>query len=156
MIDIDIPDYGSLHLEHLVFDYNGTLACDGEPLVGVAERLTVLSDQVRIHVVTADTFGKVKSRMASLPCEVHILPKENQAVGKLGFVRNLGADHTACFGNGRNDRLMLEEAALGVAVILEEGASAEAVASADVVCRDITSALDLLLNPLRLVATLRS
>ena len=156
MIDIDIPDYGSLRLEHLVFDYNGTLACDGEPLEGVAERLTALSDQVRIHVVTADTFGKVRARMASLPCEVHILPKENQAEGKLNFVRDLGADRTACFGNGRNDRLMLKEAALGVAVILDEGASTVTVASADVVCQDIATALDLLLNPLRLVATLRS
>ena len=56
----------------------------------------------------------------------------------------------------RNDRLMLKEAALGIAVILKEGASAESVAAADVVCTDIVAALELLQNPLRLIATLRT
>jgi soluble P-type ATPase len=67
----------------------------------------------------------------------------------------LGADHVVCVGNGRNDRLMLKEAALGIAVILQEGAAAETVAAADVVCTHIVSALELLHNPLRLTATLR-
>ncbi len=156
MIDISIPDFGSLSLEHLVLDYNGTLARDGELLEGVADRLTALSESVCIHVVTADTFGKVRGAMVDIPCEVHILPKEDQARGKLDFVTDLGAKRTVCMGNGRNDRLMLKQAALGIAVVLEEGAAAETISSADVVCRDVTSALDLLANPLRLVATLRS
>ena len=58
-------------------------------------------------------------------------------------------------GNGRNDQLMLEEAALGIAVILEEGAAAVTLSAADVVCTNIVSALELLDNPLRLIATLR-
>ena len=58
-------------------------------------------------------------------------------------------------GNGRNDRLMLKEAALGVAVMLAEGVFTETLTAADVVCRDILDALNLLTNPLRLVATLR-
>ena len=68
----------------------------------------------------------------------------------------LGADATVAVGNGRNDRLMLKEAALGISVILEEGAAVETVMSGDVVCRSVLDAFDLLLNPLRLVATLRS
>ncbi len=28
MIQLTIPDFGELHLTHLVMDYNGTLACD--------------------------------------------------------------------------------------------------------------------------------
>jgi soluble P-type ATPase len=51
---------------------------------------------------------------------------------------------------------MLKEAALGIAVILEEGAAAQTLVSANVVCASIVSALDLLRNPLRLTATLRS
>ena len=47
-------------------------------------------------------------------------------------------------------------AALGLAVIQREGAAAETLNAADVVCGDILSALELLTNPLRLVATLRS
>jgi len=51
---------------------------------------------------------------------------------------------------------MLKKAVLGIAVILEEGAAAETIIAADVVFTNIVSALDLLTNPLRLTATLRS
>jgi soluble P-type ATPase len=59
-------------------------------------------------------------------------------------------------GNGRNDRLMLKASALGIVVLQGEGAAFETIASADVLCTDILSALSLLSNPLRLIATLRS
>ena len=61
-----------------------------------------------------------------------------------------------CIGNGRNDRLMLKSAALGLAVVLAEGIAGETIPAADVISRSINDALDLLLNPLRLTATLRS
>ena len=51
---------------------------------------------------------------------------------------------------------MLEASRLGIAVILEEGASSAAIRSADIVCTDILSALSLLVHPLRLTATLRT
>lgn len=156
MIDIDIPGYRVLRLGHLVLDYNGTLACDGEMIPGVEACLNELSEKLRVHVLTADTFGMAKSRLAKTRCEVTILPVDRQDVGKLDYVKRLDALRTACVGNGRNDRLMLEAAALGIAVVLEEGAAAEALAAADVVCTGILPALALLKNPLRLVATLRS
>ena len=40
MIEIDIPGYKTLHLEHLVLDYNGTLAVDGVLIDGVATATT--------------------------------------------------------------------------------------------------------------------
>lgn len=156
MIEVAIPGYRTLQLAHLVLDYNGTLSCDGEMITGVEACLNQLSEKLQIHVLTADTFGKARSRLANTRCEVTILPVENQDAGKLDYVKNLGASQTACVGNGRNDRLMLEAATLGIAVILEEGAAVETVAAADVVCTSILSALELLQNPLRLIATLRS
>ena len=156
MIDIDIPGYGRLQLEHLVLDYNGTLAIDGKPIEGVLERLEHLSQSLSVHVVTADTFGKVNSSLTGIPCQISVLPLDNQAEGKREHIQQLGFDTTACVGNGRNDRLMLETSALGTAVIQEEGTAYDAVSHADVVCPSILSALDLLTNPLRLVATLRT
>lgn len=156
MIAIDIPGYKRLELKHLVLDYNGTLACDGQLIEGVKTCLNRLSSSVRIHVLTADTFGKARSGLEGIDCDLSILPLENQDSGKLAYVENLGATSTVCIGNGRNDRLMLRAAALGIAVILKEGASAKTIKDADIVCTSIVSALDLLSNPLRLVATLRS
>jgi soluble P-type ATPase len=58
-------------------------------------------------------------------------------------------------GNGANDVDMLAEAALGIAVLGSEGLAVPALIAADVLAASIDEALELLLNPKRLVATLR-
>jgi len=155
MIEISIPGRGKLQCRYLVLDYNGTLAVDGLLIEGVRETLQQLSDTLEIHVLTADTFGKARSGLTGIDCKLSILPIDRQDIGKRGYVTDLGAEFSVCIGNGRNDRLMLKEASLGIAVIQEEGAAAETLLAADVVCSGIVSALELLSNPLRLVATLR-
>jgi soluble P-type ATPase len=55
MLEINIPRYGNLNLEHLVLDFNGTLSFNGELINGVAEALAHLSNQLKVHVLTADT-----------------------------------------------------------------------------------------------------
>lgn len=156
MIEIVIPGHKSLRLEHLVLDYNGTLARDGKLIVGVKGLLAVLAEKLKIHVLTAGTFGDPRSELDGVRCAVLTLPERDQHKGKREYVKDLGFERTVCIGNGRNDRLMLKEAALGIAVVQEEGAATDAVGAADVVCGNIVSALDLLLNSKRLVATLRS
>jgi len=156
MIVIDIPGFTKLQLKYMVLDYNGTLAVDGDMLPGVKETLVKLATQLEIHVITADTFGKVEKGMQGIPCQLSIMPVKDQDHGKRVYVQNLGRNHSVCIGNGRNDRLMLKEAVLGIAVILGEGAAAETIQAADVVCNSIISALELLIHPLRLVATLRN
>jgi soluble P-type ATPase len=156
MLRIAVPGYQDFQLQYLVLDYNGTLAVDGELLEGVRDLLRTLAEDLQIHVLTADTFGKAESRLKGLPCKLVVLPAEKQDVGKLAYVRRLGPQSTVCIGNGRNDRLMLKQARLGIAVVQQEGTAAEALLAADVVCPDILSALGLLTDPLRLTATLRS
>lgn len=156
MIKIDVPGDKVYQLAHLVLDYNGTLACDGRLLPGVTERLTELADHVAVHVLTADTFGSAQAALVGIPCRVEILPAGDQAEGKQALVQALGPSVTAAVGNGRNDQLMLVTAVLGIAVVQEEGAAAATLMAADVVAPSITAALDLLLRPLRLTATLRA
>ncbi len=156
MISVDIPGYRSLQLTHLVMDYTGTLAVDGEIEPGVARALETLSPQLSIHVVTADTFGLAAKRLADCPVQLSVLTPGDQDLAKRNYVDDLGAENTVAIGNGRNDRRMIAHAGLGIAVILDEGAAFETLAAADVVCRGILPALDLLTHPLRLKATLRS
>ena len=70
-------------------------------------------------------------------------------------MRELGPENVVAIGNGANDALMLKEAALGIAVIGEEGCSAALMKEADLVVTDIMNALGLVAHPERLVATLR-
>ncbi len=157
MLNISIPGHQPLRLEHLVLDYNGTLAIDGQLIEGVLARLTALAGSLQIHVITADTFGSVQAALSGAPCEVVILPAGiAQDEAKRQYATQLGAATVAAIGNGRNDRLMLQAAALGIAVIQAEGAAVAALAAADIAAPDIVSALDLLTNPFRLAATLRS
>ncbi len=156
MIEIDIPGFKTVQIHHLVLDYNGTIACDGMLLSGVKESLSALADEISVHILTADTFGQARNLLDDIPGEVSVIDREYQEIGKLTYVNQLGAEQTVCIGNGRNDRLMLKEAVLGIAVIQEEGTAIETLVAADVVCTDIVAALDLLRKPLRLTATLRS
>ncbi len=156
MSQVAVPGYGTLEIRHLVLDYNGTLAVDGELEPGIGACFQALAPEMTIHVVTADTFGKAARRLEGLPCQLTVLGQGDQDQAKLNYVKSLGPEHTAAVGNGRNDRLMLKQAALGIAVILREGAAAQTVMAADIVCTDISSALQLLYHPLRLTATLRS
>jgi len=156
MIEIDVPDFRTLRLQHLVLDYNGTLAVDGQLLAGMADMLTRLAQRLQIHVVTADTFGMAAAQLAGLPVQVLVLSPVSQADAKLAFVTGLGPEHVVAIGNGRNDRKMLEAAALSIALIQREGGAVEALVSADVVAPSIADALELLQNPKRLIATLRS
>ena len=156
MIQVDIPGYRLLQLEHLVMDYNGTLAVDGRLEDGVREAFEDLSTRLAIHVITADTFGLAAEQIKDSLVNLSVLPPGQQDVAKQDYVNRIGRSTTVAVGNGRNDRLMLQTAELGIAVILREGAAAVSLAAADIICVGILPALELLLHPLRLTATLRS
>ena len=155
MIAVDVPGFGALALAHLVLDFNGTLACDGGLLPGVSERLVALAPKLSIHVLTADTHGTAATALAGVPCALEVVGRTDQAEAKRRFIAALGPDRVVAIGNGRNDRLMLAEARLGIAVVQSEGASGETLVAADLIVPTIVDALVLLLHPMRLVASLR-
>ena len=154
---LDIPGFGRFDLKHLVLDFNGTLAADGAVSTSVFEKLRRLADLFTLHVLTADTFGTVAETLAPLGGDVKtvILQSDDHTGEKGAVVDTLGRKNCIAVGNGNNDALMLEYAAVGIAVINEEGCSVEAMRSADILCRSIDEALELLFEPRRIVATLR-
>ena len=156
MIAIDIPGFRALRLTDLVCDYNGTLAVDGLLLPGVGDALTRLGADLSIHVITADTFGTVSREVAGLPLKVVPIAAEHQAEAKLALVAGLGPEGVVAIGNGRNDRMMLAAAAVGIALVQAEGGAGQAILCADIVVPGILDALGLLRHPQRLIATLRS
>lgn len=155
MITQSIPGFCDIALSHLVLDFNGTLALDGVPLLGVRERVEALSEHLTIHVVTADTFGRAADALLGWPVSLTLLTPGDESEQKMAHVQALGAAAVVAVGNGRNDCRMLGAAGVGLAVTGPEGASSAALLAADVVCPDILTALDLLAHPNRLKATLR-
>ncbi|MBW4054543.1 MAG: ATPase P [Proteobacteria bacterium] len=156
MLEINISSFGKLKFEHLACDFTGTLSVDGRLLPGVVELIDQLAASLTIHVVTADTFGRVCEELAGCSCTVTVLTGENLDVQKEQYVLALNADRVVAIGNGVNDRRMLKVARLGITVIEGEGCAMDAVLNADILVHSIHDGLSLLLNPQRIVATLKA
>ena len=156
MIELHIPGRGIVELKYAVFDVNGTLATDGQLIIGIEPLIAQLRDRVEVRLLTADTHGKQAEidRLLQLTAD-RLQPGGHEREQKADYVRALGAQHVVAIGNGGNDVDMLKAAALGIAVSGHEGAAFEALAAADVVTHDAVDAIGLLLNPKRLIATLR-
>lgn len=155
MFDLDIPGFGQVRLEHVVSDFTGTLFVDGKLVLGVKERLSKISEFLKVHILTADTFGKAREELKGINCEMHILEGEDHDIQKEEYVKGLGSEKVVALGNGNNDRRMLKTAKIGIAICLNEGCSVDAIKSANILVNSPLDALDLLLNPKRLKATLR-
>jgi len=156
MLEIEIPGFGHVRLEHLVSDFTGTLSVDGRLLPGVKELLNNAARLVKLHVLTADTFGTARMALDGVECILTVLSGEVLDMQKERYVRDLRAEHVIAIGNGNNDRKMLAAARIGVALIEGEGCSVNALSSAEIVVRSINEALGLLFNTDRLKATLRT
>jgi P-type E1-E2 ATPase len=155
VIRLEVPGWGTCQLRHLVLDLNGTVALDGEPIAGVDGQVALLSADLVIHLVTADTHDRAEETSHWLGCQLARIEAGREASQKRGLVERLGAEQVAAIGNGANDGQMLSAAALGIAVLGREGLAVDALQAADLVVGGIEDALDLLLHPRRLVATLR-
>ena len=155
MLKINIPGREELVLSHLILDYNGTIAQDGEIIESIRPRLATLSKDLTICVITADTHGTAAQKCEGLPLEVLTFPttevgaiKAREAMKRTGGVITIG--------NGFNDIPMSDAADLSICVIGREGCCGALLAHADVVVTSIDDALDLLLKPGRVRATLRT
>lgn len=155
MLKLEIPGWKALELENLVMDLNGTIAVDGKVSIRVAKRIFLLKPELNIAVLTAGTHGRLEEIRKRLHVEIIKIKPGEEKTQKHDFVKQLGGQRTIAIGNGANDELMLAEAALSIAVLEEEGLACEILSAADLVVRDAVSALDMLINPARLVATLR-
>ncbi len=155
MIRLEIPGRGAFAWQYLVSDVNGTLAVDGRLLAGVAERLAAVQQVLQVHLLTADTHGKQAEIDRILGLQAVRVRGGHEAEQKAAFVRDLGAEGVIALGQGANDALMLKEAALGICVLSPEGTAVEALQAADLVVPDVLTALELLLHPTRMLASLR-
>ena len=152
MITIDIPELATFELHHAIFDINGTLAIDGVLIPGVKDWLGILAGHLSIHLLTAGTHGNLEELAHRLEYPLQIIKTGDD---KARYVQQLGPANVIAFGNGANDVGMLRAAAIGIAVITAEGIATSALQVADVLALGPIDAIDLVLKPKRLVATLR-
>ena len=158
-IVLEIPGFGTLDLRTMVSDYTGTLSCGGRMAPEVKRRLARLAELIDIHILTADTFGTAERELENAPVVLHLLGPAAQDIQKMEYVKRCDPRHVAAAGNGNNDRLLLktvkEAGGLAMAVDNGEGCAIETIRNANLFIASAGNALDLLLEPKRLKATLR-
>lgn len=155
-MEIEIPGKGKVNLKYLVSDFTGTLSIDGNLVPGVKEKLNQIAQFLEIYILTADTFGKAKEALKETKVKTYILEPENEDLQKENFIKKLGSEYVIALGNGKNDRKMVKQAKIGIAVMLEEGCAVETLINADIIVKSPIDALNLILNPKRLIAVLRT
>jgi P-type E1-E2 ATPase len=155
MIHFNVPGLGDFQLEHLVMDVNGTLALDGQLIDGVALKFSYLQSLVKLHLLTADTYGRQHLIDQQLGLTAVRLQPGNEAQQKGNYIRKLGSESVAAIGQGANDVEMLKAARLGICVLSLEGVARDALLACDLVAPTILSALELLEKPARIRASLR-
>lgn len=155
MIEMNIPGQGIFQIEYLVCDVNGTLAIDGVLLPGISTVIKKIQDRLKVFLITANSHAKQSIIDFELGIEAMIIQKGNESQQKKDFISQLGPEKVIAIGQGANDSEMLKEAAIGICVFSEEGTSIDAIMSSDLVVKDGLTALKLVQNPMRLVATLR-
>jgi soluble P-type ATPase len=154
MILIQRPGQDPLEVDFIIIDFEGTLASDGRVHPKAKDRINLLSKRMRIYILTRGEKTIVEEVLKKVKAEIICLKDREAGQGKLALLRQLGSAKTVAIGNGADDVLALDEAALGICTLGKEGASAEAVKRADIVVPNILDALDFLLKPLRQKATL--
>jgi len=152
---ITIPNYKTVAITEIVLDYNGTLAKDGVLKEDVKDLLTKLSEVYSVHVITADTFGSVHKQVEAYDVTVKVITSSDHTQEKADYVKVLGAVHCAAVGNGNNDVAMLKTAAIGIALLGDEGCATATLMASDITCKSIADALELFIYKKRLIATLR-
>jgi soluble P-type ATPase len=157
MLQIPISGASDLTLAHLVCDVNGTLAVDGQVSAPVRERLRLVAEHLQVHLVSADTYGTLNQlieefRQAGVSIQME---RVTRGEDKAAYVRALGPEQVVALGNGANDVQMFQLARLSIAVCGVEGLARGALQAATLVAPGPEVALDLLLHPHRLTATLR-
>ena len=155
MLNIKIPGREEMALSHLILDYNGTIAEDGEIIESIRPRLAELSKDLSIYVITADTHGTAAQRCAGLPLQVLTFPTTQVGDIKAQEARKLSGG-VVTIGNGFNDIQMSDAADLSICVMGKEGCCGALLSHCDVVVTSIDDALDLLIKTDRLRATLRT
>ncbi len=157
-IHVKVPWGEKYIIQNVVFDLNGTLATNGEIAKTTEELLKELAQNTKIYIITADTHNtaeKLKEEIGEL-CEIIVLTSDEHDLEKARFVHSLGFRETVTLGNGANDLKMVQEGVLSFGVIGGEGAYGPLLTKVDIVVNNIDHAIKMLLNPMKIVATIRT
>lgn len=152
-MNYDIPGVGTLTIKTIILDLNGTLSVGGAVPEDVKPRLEKLKEQgVHVLFFTGNTRNDADELATKLGIEWK-LAKSSQ--DKRDLALELDPETCASVGNGRIDLELMKTVKLGVVTLQAEGVHIKTLQACDIIVPTINDALDLFIDPQRLIATLR-
>jgi soluble P-type ATPase len=149
----DVPGLGEVEFKTVILDLNGTLTVGGVVPEGLKERLVRLKEGGwRLIFFTGNTRGDADTIAAELGLE---WKQAETTEAKAELAKDLEPASCVAIGNGLIDLELMKVVGLRLAVMQAEGLHVQTLIASDAVFPHINDALDLLLEPSRLIATFR-
>ncbi|MFA7194022.1 MAG: HAD hydrolase family protein [Candidatus Paceibacterota bacterium] len=149
-----IPGVGDLELKTIILDLNGTLTVKGRIPDGIDDRIVALKNRgYRILFFTGNTRGNADKIASKLGIE-WILAENG--IAKRDEALKLEPETCVAIGNGLIDLELMKVVKLRIVTLQAEGVHTQTFLNSDIVIPTIINALDFLIEPEILIATLRS
>lgn len=148
-----IPGRGKLELKTIILDLNGTISVGGSLVKGIDERLGHLKELgYKIVLFTGNTRNDADGLAQQLGIDWR---QATSAQAKADIAHEFEPETCVSIGNGRIDLELMKVVELRIVTLQAEGVHLETMMNSDIVVPSIKDALDILIDPDRLVATLR-
>lgn len=149
----NIPGQGELELRTVILDLNGTISVAGSVPAGVEERIGQLKTLgLKFVLFTGNTRNDADQLSKDLGIKWKLAKSGED---KRNLVLGLEPEHCVSIGNGLIDLELMKAVKLRIVTLQAEGVHVQTLLNSDIVVPNINDALDLLIDPQRLIATLR-
>jgi len=149
----EIPDAEPLDLRTIILDLNGTLSVSGVVPDGVQERITKLKQRgFEIILFTGNTRGNANELAQSLGIEWRLAANGAE---KRDLALKMNPEYCVSIGNGLIDLELMKVVKFRMVTIQAESVHVQTLLNSDVIVPTIINALDMLLDPNILIATIR-
>ncbi|NOU59510.1 hypothetical protein [Marinifilum caeruleilacunae] len=152
-LDYAVPGVGTITIDTLVVDSNGTLTVKGEMVPGVVERIHRLQMLgVNVVMISSDQRGNARDLALSSGIAYY---EANNSREKEDVLLSLGSKNVAAIGNARIDIGLFVQSLVSVATLQAEGIHKDIIDHVDVILPSINDALDFFLDSDTFIATMK-
>lgn len=148
-----VSGVGTIEIDTLVVDSNGTLTIKGEVVTGVIERIHQLKSLgVNVVMISSDQRGNARGLCDSMGITYY---EANNSREKEDVLISLGSKKVAAIGNARIDIGLFVKSVVSIATLQSEGIHKDVIDHVDVIVPSINDALDFFLDENTFIATMK-
>jgi soluble P-type ATPase len=147
-----VPGVGTIEIDTLIVDSDGTLTVRGEIISGVIERIQrIQSFGVNVVMISSDQRGNARG-LADF-CGITYY-EANNSREKEDILLSLGSRKVASIGNARIDIGLFVQSVVSVATLQGEGIHKDVIDHVDIIVPSINDALEFFMDENTFIATM--